>query len=234
MLSELELRAIGAFYPEPTCRTVREIAKASGYSYERAHTALRSLERKGIARSKRIGNVIAYDLITRSDEALLGFMMVISERARRFKEKHASVYEAVQEFADKVDPEICILFGSYSKGYETELSDIDLLFVTDREDTAKQSHSLSDRLNKDITAIDVPKKAFRAMERHNPGLFYDILHNGIVVKGYERYFELVYRWDLWSTIISDGSSDGGSSRGRPLRRGAVRVTSRRRGRTCRR
>jgi len=234
MLSELELRAIGAFYPEPTGRTVREIAKASGYSYERAHTALRSLERKGIARSRRIGNVITYDLITRSDGALLGFMMVISERARRFKEKHGTVYNAVREFADAVDPEICILFGSYSKGYETELSDVDLLFVTDRKDMAKRSHSLSARLNKDITAIDLPKRAFRAMERHNPGFFYDILHNGIVVKGYERYFELVYRWDLWSTIISDGSSEGGSSRGRPSRRGAVRVMSRRRGRTCRR
>ena len=231
MISERELRIIAGFYPDPVGRTIKELEKASRYSYERVNTALKSLVDKGIARSKRVGNVLTYDLQIGRYEALLGFMFAATERTDGFKRRHNNIFEEISRFANRFECDCAVIFGSYSKGSETKNSDIDLLLIGEQPELDREARSLERYILKDVNALVVPKKGFWEIRRDNPVFFDELVKYGIVLKGYETYYEMVYRWELWSKKISVGIYEGNLSKGGPSCQRSPRFIWRRPGRT---
>jgi predicted nucleotidyltransferase len=231
MLSELELRIITAFYPDPIGKTIKELCSASEYSYERANTALKSLVKMRIARSKLTGNVLTYDLETSMEESLVGFILYASERTKEFKKIHPREFEVIKRFAGTIQGDTAIIFGSYAKGLQTKKSDLDVIFVSDDIDVTRKALSMELELGIDVNAMNVPKDGFWQMRLDNPVFFEDLVNFGIVIKGYETFFELVYRWDIWSKGNSIGSSGIISSSGGPSCRRSPRFIWRRPGRT---
>jgi|GEM_PF-945056 len=231
MLSGLELRIIAAFYPDPVGKTIKELCSASEYSYERVNTALKSLVKLHIARSKQTGNVLTYDLETGTEEALVGFILYASERTKEFKKAHPREFEILRRFAGTVQGDAAIIFGSYAKGLQTKRSDLDVIFVSDDIELTRKALSIDLELGIDVNVMSVPKDGFWQMRLDNIVFFEDLVNFGIVIKGYETFYELVYRWDIWSKGISIGSSGTISSSGGPSCRRSPRFIWRRPGRT---
>ena len=197
---------------------------ASGYSYERVHTALRSLERKGVLGSMRVGNALIYQLSMWRDEALLAFVMRETERTMRFGKKHVNVFNAISRFLGTVECDAAVIFGSYAKGTERATSDVDILFISNDDMLSKKAVKLHFDLDKSVSAVVVPKKDFWEIRRDNAPFLQDLIEFGIVVKGYETMFELVYRWNIWSKRTSDGTFGSGYCKGPPSFQGSPRST----------
>jgi predicted nucleotidyltransferase len=103
----------------------------------------------------------------------------------------------VEQYADEarrgvhVPLKSVILFGSVARGEEEERSDVDLLFVTRDERTARAARERTWEVMSDLARrygnvpqiIVVSRQAFRARVRRNHPLFLEILKTGRVLYG---------------------------------------------------
>lgn len=192
MLNETELRILSAFFPEGKERTTKEIEKNSDYSHERAYSTLKILEEKGILSKRKVGKALVYSINRFDDVVYLAFTYYSINRKNRFIQQYPSVWKAVEDFLSTAKPEMAILFGSYSKGEAKERSDIDLLCVNGTLETEKIALSLRHKYNLRITPVVVKKGDFRNIKQDNPELWEDIIKFGVVLKGQELFYDLVY------------------------------------------
>jgi predicted nucleotidyltransferase len=193
MVSELETRVLAAFFPKPTGKTIKEIEALSGYSYERVNTALKGLEKTGIVHASRAGVVLTYDLVTGTDEAFLGFVSYEMGRRKSFRESYRKADQAVSELLGTVKCDVVILFGSYAKGNQTESSDIDVFIIGDEPEADAKALSLRHKWGQNINAVSLKRDKFSDMPKDNPHFYQDLVEFGIVLKGLDAYYEMVYR-----------------------------------------
>ena len=76
------------------------------------------------------------------------------------------------------NPEVIIVLGSYSKGEDTESSDIDIVVITNKKETADLS-KFESKLNRTIHLLPLSYK-------YMSDEFYNNLINGIILYGYLR------------------------------------------------
>lgn len=191
MLSETELKIIAAFFPEGTERATKEIEKRSKYSHERVYSTLEALAKKGILSKKKIGKASVYNIFRFTDTIYLAFVYYSINKKDKFIKRHTSVWNALDEFIRKTKPTLAIVFGSYSKGEVREKSDVDVLCIG-RKETEKTALSLRHKYNFNITPVIVKKEDFRNIKSENTELWEDLINFGIVLKGQEIFYELVY------------------------------------------
>ncbi len=67
MITESELRIMAGFFPEGSSVTIKEIEKASGYSYERVYSTLMDLQKKRIVEGKKVGRTWSFNLDQQSN-----------------------------------------------------------------------------------------------------------------------------------------------------------------------
>lgn len=193
MLNETELKILSAFFPEGTERTTKEIENRSHYSHERAYSTLKSLEKKGILSKKKVGKALVYSIKKFDDSVYLAFTYYSLNNKNTFSEKYSSAWKAIDEFINKVKPEMAVLFGSYSKGEAKGRSDVDVLCINGSSETEKIALSLRHKYNLKIAPVIVGKKDFRNIMLENPELWEELIKFGIVLKGQELFYDLVYR-----------------------------------------
>ncbi len=192
MLNETELKILSAFFPEGTERTTKEIETRSGYSHERAYSTLKTLEEKGFLSKKRVGRALVYSIRKFDDTVHLSFAYYSINRKNHFIEKYSSVWKAVEEFVNRTDLELVILFGSYSRDEAKEKSDVDILCVNGNSSTEKIALSLRHKYNLRIAPVIVSKKDFKNIKSENPELWDELIEFGIIIKGQESFYNLVY------------------------------------------
>jgi predicted nucleotidyltransferase len=192
MLDDVELRVLAGFFPYAGEKTLKELQDRSGYSYERVYSALKSLEQKGLVSRKKVGKTLVYAISTSSDAALLAFIYSTVSKKEQFTKKFPNVWKVLDEFLAKASLQMAILFGSYAKGEAKEGSDIDLLCVNG-DDAEKVALSLRHKYNLRITPVLVKKGDFKNIKEENPEFWRDLIEFGIVLKGQETFYELVYR-----------------------------------------
>jgi predicted nucleotidyltransferase len=100
----------------------------------------------------------------------------------------------LEEFIAKTKLEMVILFGSYSRNEETERSDIDVLCINGLSKAEKIALSLRHKYNLKIAPVIINKEDFKNIKLENPPLWKELLKFGIILKGYELFYDLVYRW----------------------------------------
>ena len=193
MVSELETRVLAAFFPKPTGKTIKEIEALSRYSYERVNTALKVLDKSGKVHARRVGVVLTYDLVTGMDEAFLGFVSYEMGRRKSFRESYRKADQAVSELLGTVKCDVAILFGSYAKGNQTESSDIDVLTIGDEPEVDKKALALRHKWGMNINALSLKRDKFTDMPKDNLQFYTNLVEFGIVMKGFDVYYELVYR-----------------------------------------
>ncbi|MDD5446842.1 MAG: nucleotidyltransferase domain-containing protein [Methanocellales archaeon] len=195
MLNEAELRIISAFFPEGIERATKEIEDRSGYSHERAYSTLKTLEEKGVLSKKKVGKALVYSIKKFDDMVYLSFAYHSLNRKDRFIKKYSSVWGAIEEFINKTKLEMVVLFGSYSKDEAKEKSDVDLLCVNGNSETEKIALSLRHKYNLRMSTVIVRKEDFQNIKSENPELWDDLIKFGVVLKGQELFYDLVYRWN---------------------------------------
>jgi len=192
MLDDVELRVLAGFFPDAGEKTLKELQERSGYSYERVYSSLKSLEQKGLVSGRKVGKTLVYAILTSSDAALLAFTYSMVSKKEHFVKKFPKVWKALDEFLTKANLQVTIMFGSYAKGEAKEGSDIDLLCV-DGDDAEKIALSLRHKYNVRITPVLVKKGNFENIKEENPEFWRDLVEFGLVLKGQEIFYELVYR-----------------------------------------
>ncbi len=193
MLNKTELKILSAFFPEGTERTTKEIESRSGYSHERAYSTLKILEEKGILSKKKVGKALVYSIKKFNDIIYLSFAYYSINRKNNFVKKYPSVWNALDEFLNKTKLNLVILFGSYSKGEAKEKSNVDVLCVNGNSETEKIALSLRHKYNLRIAPVIVNKEDFKNIKAENPEFWNELTEFGIILKGQELFYELVYR-----------------------------------------
>lgn len=194
MLNEAELKILSAFFPEGTERTTKEIEERSDYSHERVYSTLKALEEKGIMFGKKVGKALVYSIKKFDDTSYLAFAYYSINRKSRFIGKFQVVSEAAEELINKTKPEIAVLFGSYSRDEAKEDSDVDMLFVGGSAEIEKTALSLRHKYNLRITPVVVDKEDFQNIKKENPELWGELIKHGVIFRGQESFYDLVYRW----------------------------------------
>lgn len=193
MIDYKELKVLAAFFPELEEKTAAEIEKRSGYSHERVYTMLNSLEKKGLLLKKRFGRTFVYYIERFSDLLYLAFTYYFINRKEEFVKKYPQVASALDELISKAEPSIAVLFGSYSKKIPKDKSDVDVLLVDGKGEAEKTALSLRHKFNLRITPVLVNEDEFARIKDENPELWSDLIRFGVVLKGYELFYELAYK-----------------------------------------
>lgn len=91
MLPRNELKVLASLFPDKDYKTIKEIQKKCGYSYERVYSAVLSLRKKNILELRRYGNVLVAGVNYNSDFALLGFIHYAINRKLKFYEEQKNI-----------------------------------------------------------------------------------------------------------------------------------------------
>lgn len=193
MLNKAETKVLAGFFPEAGEKTLKELQKRSGYSYERVYSALKSLMQRGIVSGKRVGRTLVYAIQTSTDAAYLAFTYFTVSRREQLAKKFSNVWKVLNEFLTKTSLHAAILFGSYAKGEAKEGSDIDLLCIDGADDVEKIALSLRHKYNLRINPVLVKKDDFKHIKGENPEFWRDLIEFGVILKGQEMFYEMVYR-----------------------------------------
>jgi len=193
MLNEAEINMVAAFFPEGMERTTKEIEKRSSYSHERVHSILNALCKKGVLKKRSAGKTSLYSIARFDDLVYLAFANYSVSRKTAFAKKYPRVAASLEEFVMKAKPDAAILFGSYPKGEAREDSDVDALCIGEGENTESIALSLRHRYNLRINPVNVKRDDFRNIKKENPELWDDLIQFGIIFKGLELFYDLVYR-----------------------------------------
>jgi predicted nucleotidyltransferase len=192
MISGTELRVLSSFFPEGCDRSTKEVEERSAFSHELAHSTLKALEKKQILAMRNVGKTIVYSIKRFDDATFLSFLYYSLIIKESFLKKFPTASNAAREFIIKTKPEIVVLFGSYSKGEATESSDLDILCVNGIQEAEKIAMSLRHKYNLRINPVAMSKKDFPNIRSDNPEFWEDIVIHGIVLKGQEMFYDLVY------------------------------------------
>jgi predicted nucleotidyltransferase len=193
MLTESELRILSAFFPEGTERTTKEIEKRSGYSHERTYSTLNALEEKRILSKKKVGKALVFSIKNFEDSVYLAFIYYSLNKKTVFTKKYPSVWKIMEEFMNKTNLTLVVLFGSYSRDEAKERSDIDILCINGLSDVEKIALSLRHKYNLKLVPIIINKEDFNNIKSENPPLWKELLTFGIIMRGYELFYDLVYK-----------------------------------------
>lgn len=194
-LSKVEESMLMSFFPEGREKTIKQLMETADYSYERANTGLKLLKDKKIITEKKIGSTLTYSMDFKNIYSKMAYFNFINDRLIQFAKKHNPIYNLLKKIDNKTD--VLILFGSYSKGTETEKSDIDVLGVSDDKDKIEREiHSLKYSTGKTFSPIIIPKEEFPKIKKENPELWHDIIKYGIVFKGLETLYSIGYEHEL--------------------------------------
>lgn len=160
-------KVLELFFTYPTRRFhTREIARLTKVSPPVVSSAVRKLEKAGFLSSRKTRAMNEVTANTESRE------FVLEKRLFNIRSLFRSGLMAELE---KADPEAIVVFGSYSRGEDTEKSDIDIA-VIGGSGTGSLSR-FEDRLKRNISVHKVAVKKVS-------GEFLNSLANGIVLEGY--------------------------------------------------
>ena len=198
-ISHLEGTIIAAFFPEVDEMTIKEILERVDYSYERVNSALKSLTEKKIVIEKQKGKTLVYSLDAKiSYSYSIGFIRYMLQIKVKFIKKYKTIYKAIQELENHPLLWGVILFGSYSKGNETEQSDVDLIVTCipgKEKEVENFVKSLKHKYGVNFSPVVLPMHEFSNIKKDNPELWHDLKMYGIVFKGGDNFYYWMYKDD---------------------------------------
>ncbi|MFA4887641.1 MAG: nucleotidyltransferase domain-containing protein [Candidatus Nanoarchaeia archaeon] len=168
--SEKEREILSYFFRNPTNEIhLRELSRKTKISFPWTRTIVLKLIKKELLSERKLGNLI---LLKANRE---------NSHFRALKRSHNlfSLYEAglIEKLKEEYHhPEAIILFGSYSRGEDTEQSDIDIAVFTGRNKQVDLSF-FGKKLEREIKIIILQRGVVNKE-------FLSSLANGIVLEGY--------------------------------------------------
>jgi predicted nucleotidyltransferase len=166
-----KMNILKVFFEEPTKEfNVREIAKILDISPATASKILKWFYKRGFL-TERSQKVFIFYKANAESEAYRDLKVYYNTR----KIRESGLIEALNRFYLK--PTI-VLFGSGSEGMDTETSDLDILVVSEREDTFPDLKKFEKKLNRGLQLF--PVKGLKYLR--NEHLINNVI-NGITIQG---------------------------------------------------
>jgi predicted nucleotidyltransferase len=166
-----KLNILKTFFNNPKKEfNIREIARLLKISPATASTQLKSLAKQGFLKQRNYKHLILCraDLESNKYKDLKTYHTITRLR-------ESGLITALNEFYLK--PTI-ILFGSASRGIDTEASDLDLLIISEKTQNLKEKEKYEHKLKREIQLFPVRKIS----DLRNKHLINNVL-NGIVIQG---------------------------------------------------
>ena len=187
---ETENKIINLFIEENTPKTIREISKKIKSDYKITHTATQRLLEKNILISKKIGQSSLCEL----NNSFYGSEIYTVENKRKDNLlRNKNLKQLYQEVTSKINTIffIFIIFGSYSKGKQTELSDIDILFISNEEKFEEEISNMLSLLPIKTHALVFTEEEFvRMKDSKKSNVVKEIIKSNVILYGIENYYRL--------------------------------------------
>lgn len=169
----------------PSKFNINQLSRELKISVGSAYKILKSLEKKDILFSQKIGNGIYYALNLNSKETgnIVELVLIESRNKTLAKNPHASIYANDLKDAEKLSRAV-ILFGSILD--TKDVKDIDALFIIDKgkakavEDFCMK---LSDLRPKRVNPLLMTMADFKSNIKKQDKVIADILKKGIILYG---------------------------------------------------
>jgi predicted nucleotidyltransferase len=184
----------------------RELAQLAKVSTSTASTECRKLAKQGILATKAEGREKSYRVNLPNPAAKKLAELFETEKREEFYRKGRRLAWALQDFTKRVFdflPQIqsVVLFGSAARGQLTKTSDVDALVIVptmEQESFNAVMKSVDElvaevraRYGFQISAVTMTMKDFEAALRERKRIANDVLRDGIVLFGEERYYQLL-------------------------------------------
>lgn len=164
----------------------RELVGKIPLSQKAIALALDELEKQGILKSRKLGNIKYFKLNIENTEIKDLIISLEIMKKIKFLEKHRKIANIFRK-----DSRIVGIFGSYAKGIEKKDSDIDVFIVgkIQREDYNKKGEAFD--LNISIKYFS--EKEFKTLVKKKNNLCKEIIADHILIFGAERFIEIIWR-----------------------------------------
>jgi predicted nucleotidyltransferase len=184
----------------------RELAQLAKVSTSTASTECRKLAKQGILAKKAEGREKSYRVSLSNPGARKLAELFETERREEFYRKSRRLAWALQDFTRRVFdflPQVqsVVLFGSAARGQLAKASDVDVLAIVptmEQEAFNALMKSVDElvaevraRYGFPISAVTMTMKDFEASLREKKRIANDVLRDGIVLFGEERYYQLL-------------------------------------------
>lgn len=186
----------------------RELAKLSRVGVGTVSSEFNKLAKEGLVEQKSEGQEKYYKLnLTSPRTRKLCELFEIDKSEKLYKEKRRLAW-VLEDFTKRVSdfaPEIqsIILFGSVARGEATPRSDIDILVITPNSEEERFNELMNavDRLAAEVSGrypaklvlIVMMTKDFERNVKDKKRFAADVLKDGIVLFGQERYYHMLSR-----------------------------------------
>ena len=184
----------------------REIAQLAKVSTSTASTECRKLAKQGILAKKAEGREKSYRVSLSNPVARKLAELFETERREEFYRKNRRLAWALQDFTRRVFdflPQVqsVVLFGSAARGQLANASDVDVLTIVptvEQEAFNALMKSVNElvtevraRYGFPISAVTMTVKDFEASVLEKKRIANDVLRDGIVLFGEERFYQLL-------------------------------------------
>jgi predicted nucleotidyltransferase len=201
----LLLKTLHRKVPEKWVYT-RELAQLAKVSTSTASTECRKLAEEGVLATKAEGREKSYRVNLSNSTARKLTELFETERREEFYRKNRRLAWALQDFTKRVFdflPQVqsVVLFGSAARGQLAKTSDVDALVViptTEQEPFNAVMKSVNElggevraRYGFPISAVTMTMKDFETALREKKRIANDVIRDGIVLFGEERYYQML-------------------------------------------
>jgi len=173
----------------------QSIMTASGaivVDYKNTYNIVNELQPEIILKEK-IGNTSLISLKLTPNQEIYS---IESKRTREFLSKNPRLKLIKQDIENINYPFfIVLIFGSYVKGTENKVSDIDICIISDNHEKTRELIGQINLLTLKIEIQEFTTKEFISMiEKKQQNLGHEIVKNNIILYGIEDYYNLISKW----------------------------------------
>jgi len=164
----------------------RELDKKIPLSQKGISLALNELESMGVLKSLKRGNQKVFSLNKDNSEILDYIHILELHRKLRFLQTNRVLSNIV-----RADKRITSIFGSYARGNNKPDSDLDIFIVGKREKEDYDTKAMS--FDMDVSIKYTSEREFRELLIKKNPLISEIVHNHIILSGFEKFIGLIWR-----------------------------------------
>jgi|SRR3989344_1669324 len=170
---------------------LNDIARQTMLSVMGVSKIVKKLEKEKLVTITKIGksHIVKINVIRDNIEI---FSLSEKYKFEKFIKHHPELKGFLLMLKENIKAHFCLIFGSYASGEESTSSDLDLLIVSNVDDT-KMINKLKALLNINLEPMFVKKKDFINELRKKHRLYLEIMNGKrILINGEYNFWETVY------------------------------------------
>lgn len=148
--------------------------------------ALDGLEKEGVLKSRKQGNMKLFSMNTDNNRAKDMIIMAEIQKKAEFLRMNPKLSEILGQ-----DERVVGIFGSYAKGSQRKDSDVDIFIIGEKR---KDDYDRKGRLfDMDISIKYFSEAQFKSLLKLRNNLMNEIVNNHIIIFGVEMFINAVWR-----------------------------------------